>query len=194
MPMRLTCIEPVMEDSNGAEVKGQQRQLDPQHAERIKRYLESGDQCFLPEVILSIRTNLTEELDETQKPIGVKSAGDEDGIGIARAWKSRNIRVHRITVDRKKLADILAQKLIRRVDGNHRLGALADQLLPVRAVEKDIALFQRQPLNFSLRQLKMFQICQLKLPVYDVVHADDCNAIARRICLFARSVLNQIQK
>jgi hypothetical protein len=89
-----------MEDGNGAEVKGQQRQLDPQHAERIKRYLESGDQCFLPEVILSIRTNLTEELDETQNPIGVKSAGDEDGIGISRAWKSRNIRVHRITVDR----------------------------------------------------------------------------------------------
>ena len=33
----------VMEDAgDGAEVKGQQRQLDPQHAERIKRYLESG--------------------------------------------------------------------------------------------------------------------------------------------------------
>jgi hypothetical protein len=41
-----------MEVGNGAEVKGQQRKLDPQHAERIKRYLESGDQCFLPEVIL----------------------------------------------------------------------------------------------------------------------------------------------
>jgi hypothetical protein len=129
-----------MEDGGGREVKGQQRQIDPNHAERIKRYLESGDQCFLPEVILSIRTALTEELDETQKPIGVRSAGD-DGIGITRAWKRRNMRVHRITVERNKIADILAQKLIRRVDGNHRL-ALAATLTPdVRLLTKYLAPF-----------------------------------------------------
>src|SRR5258708_6897675 len=81
-----------MEDGNGSEIRGQQRQLDPQHAERIKRYLESGDQCFLPEVILSIRTSLTEEFDNTQKRIGVKSTNNEDGIVIARAWKNQNIR------------------------------------------------------------------------------------------------------
>jgi hypothetical protein len=119
----------LMEDGDGAVVAGQQRQLDPSHAERIKHYLESGDQCFLPEVILSVRTDLTEELDETQKPIGVRSAADQDGIGITRAWKRPNMRVHRITVDRDKIPDILAQKLIRRVDGNHRL-ALADKLTP----------------------------------------------------------------
>lgn len=118
----------VMEDDgNGAEVKGQQRKLDPQHAERIKRYLESGEQRFLPEVILSIRTALTEEVDRTRKPSGVKSTNEEDGIAIGRAWKSQNIRVHRVKVDRKKLPDILAKKLIRRMDGNHRL-ALADTL------------------------------------------------------------------
>jgi hypothetical protein len=131
----------LMEDGNGAEVKGQQRQLDPQHAERIKHYLESGDQCFLPEVILSVRTVVTDELDETQRPIGVKSTGEEDGIGISRAWKSRNIRVHRMTIDRQKLPDIVAHKLIRRVDGNHRL-ALADTLAPdVSLLTKYLAPF-----------------------------------------------------
>jgi hypothetical protein len=115
------------DDGNGAEVKGQQRKLDPEHAEPIKRYLESGEQRFLPEVILSIRTALTEEVDRTRKPIGVKSTSEENGIAIGRAWKSQNIRVHRVKVDRKKLADIRAKKLIRRVDGNHRL-ALADTL------------------------------------------------------------------
>jgi hypothetical protein len=75
----------VMQDAgDGPEVDGQQRTLDPQHAERIKRYLESGEQRFLPEVILSIRTALTDELDQTQKPIGVKTTSDEDGIVIGR--------------------------------------------------------------------------------------------------------------
>jgi len=113
-------------DRDGAGVQGQQRQLDPQHAERIKRYLESGEQRFLPEVILSIRVALTEEFDRTRTPIGVNST-NQDGIAIGRAWKSQNIRVHRIKIDRRKLPEILARKLIRRVDGNHRL-ALASTL------------------------------------------------------------------
>ncbi len=115
------------EDGDGAGVKGQQRKLDPLHAERIKRYLEGGEQRFLPEVILSIRTALVEELDQTQKPIGVRSASAEDGIVVSRAWKSQNIRVHRVRIDRDKLPELLVKKLIRRVDGNHRL-ALAETL------------------------------------------------------------------
>ena len=117
----------MVDDDSGGAVQGQQRQLDPQHAERIKRYLESGEQRFLPEVVLSVRTELTEELDRTRKPIGVKSTNEADGIAIGRAWKSQNIRVHRVKVDRKKLAEIRERKLIRRVDGNHRL-ALVDKL------------------------------------------------------------------
>ena len=115
------------EDGKGAEVKGQQRKLNPQHAERIKRYLESGERRFLPEVILSIRTELADELDLTSKPIGIKTASEENGIGIERVWKSKYMRVHRVSIDRAKLSDIQARKLIRRVDGNHRL-ALADTL------------------------------------------------------------------
>ena len=117
----------MVDNDSGGLVQGQQRQIDPKHAERIKRYLESGEQRFLPEVVLSVRTDLTDELDRTRKPIGVKSTNEAAGIVIGRAWKSQNIRVHRMKVDRKKLADIREKKLIRRVDGNHRL-ALADQL------------------------------------------------------------------
>ena len=113
------------DDGDGAQMKGQQRKIDPQHAERIKRYLENGDQRFLPEVILSIRIGLTEEVDRTHKPIGVKSTSEENGIVIGRAWKSQKIRVHRVKIDRKKLPGILAKKLIRRVDGNHRLALAA---------------------------------------------------------------------
>ncbi len=49
----------------------------------------------------------------------------EDGIAINRAWKSEKIRVHRVKIDRKKLANIRDKKLIRRVDGNHRLALAA---------------------------------------------------------------------
>jgi hypothetical protein len=115
------------EGTNDGQVEGQQRQIDPAHAERIKRYLESGEQRFMPEVILSLRHELVEEVDRTQKPIGVKSVKADDGIIVGRAWKGQNIRVHRVTVDRKCLDDIRARKLIRRVDGNHRL-KLADTL------------------------------------------------------------------
>jgi hypothetical protein len=112
---------------NAAEVKGQQRKLDLEHAERIKRYLESGQQRFLPEVILSIRVDLDEERSKTQKAIGVRSKTSEDGITISRRWRSENIHVHRVKIERKKLENIRDKKLIRRVDGNHRL-ALAERL------------------------------------------------------------------
>jgi len=117
-----------MERAQDGMVVGQQRQLDVQHAESIKRYLENGDQRFLPEIILSIRTTLREELNEELRPIGVSSTGD-DGIAIARAWKSEKMRVHRVKIDRQRLEEIKSHKLIRRVDGNHRLayaGNLAD--------------------------------------------------------------------
>jgi hypothetical protein len=117
-----------MNDGDGeGQVCGQQRQTSPEHAERIRRYLEGGEQRFLPEVILSVRTELKDEFDQNSKQIGVKTTAEAGGISIGRAWKSKNIRVHRVKVERKKLEEIHEQKLIRRVDGNHRL-ALADQL------------------------------------------------------------------
>jgi hypothetical protein len=114
------------EGTVSGQVTGQQRELDMQHAEGIQRYLQNGEQRFLPEVILSVRTELTEERNKEFKQIGVASTGD-DGIRITRAWKSENIRVHRVRIDRRKLSAIKANKLIRRVDGNHRL-AYAESL------------------------------------------------------------------
>ena len=109
-------------------MQGQQRQLDPAHAERIKRYLESGEQRFIPEVILSVRKNVLADADiKTRKPLGVESVNHDDGIEIGRPWRSKNIRVHRVKIDRKMIAAIRVNKLIRRVDGKHRL-ALADKL------------------------------------------------------------------
>jgi hypothetical protein len=118
-----------MEDSTALGlVKGQQRQLDPAHAERIKRYLESGEQRFIPEVILSVRKNVLPDVDiKTSKQRGVESVNQDDGIEIGRPWRSTNIRVHRVKIDRRMIAEIRDKKQIRRVDGNHRL-ALADQL------------------------------------------------------------------
>jgi len=113
--------------ADGAGIKGQQRRLDTEHAERIKRYLESGERRFLPEVILSVRTALIEEVDQTQIPVGVMSLDPADGILIKRMWKSRRIRVHGVRVKKSSLNEIKRKKLIRRVDGNHRL-ALADKL------------------------------------------------------------------
>lgn len=118
---------PYEEAMDVGQVRGQQRELDLQHAERIKRYLERGDQRFLPEVVLSVRTDLREELSGELRPIGVASKGD-DGITITRAWKSESIRVHRVKIDRRRLSEIKTNKLIRRVDGNHRL-AYAESLL-----------------------------------------------------------------
>src|SRR4051794_37094263 len=52
-----------MEEAGDGTVQGQQRQLNPEHAASIKSYLEIGQQRFLPEVILSVRTELSDELD-----------------------------------------------------------------------------------------------------------------------------------
>ncbi len=117
----------LMEDGHGGAVMGQQRTIDPDHAERIKRYLENGEQRFLPEVILSIRVDLEEEVNKTHKAVGVKTRTAANGITISRVWRRENIRIHRVKIDRKMLAQIRDQKLIRRVDGNHRL-ALAETL------------------------------------------------------------------
>ena len=118
----------LMEDKpNDGDVQGQQRTINPEHAERIKHYLQSGERRFLPEVILSVRTTLEDTRNSSNKVIGVKTAGETNGIVIGRPWSSQHIQVHRVTIERKKLAEIREKKLIRRVDGNHRL-ALAEKL------------------------------------------------------------------
>jgi hypothetical protein len=69
------------------------------------------------------------------KPIGVFSQGD-DGIRITRISKGAKQKLHRIRIDRQQLETIHANKLIRRVDGNHRLANAAtlvdDESLPTK--------------------------------------------------------------
>lgn len=115
-----------MKAGGSQRVEGHQRQIDPEHAERIKKYLERSDNRFIPEIILSIRTDLEPELDELSRQIGVRSNGT-DGIYIKRRWKSKNVRIHQIKIDSRVLYQIHIDKRIRRIDGNHRL-ELADQL------------------------------------------------------------------
>jgi hypothetical protein len=107
------------------QVEGHQRQIDLQHARNIKDYLENRDNRFIPEVILSVRTDTVPEMYGLDQ-VGITSAAD-DGIGIRRSFSSKNVRVHQIQIERDKLKGILEERRIRRIDGNHRL-AVAPEL------------------------------------------------------------------
>lgn len=113
---------------DNTQVIGHQRQIDEKHAAEIKQYLEKSNTRFFPEIILSIRTDFTPEYygpGETEQ-VGIKSYGG-NGIEIRRKYSSRTVRVHQIKIDSRKLQEIKERKLIRRIDGNHRLW-LAEQL------------------------------------------------------------------
>lgn len=107
------------------QVVGHQRQIDAEHAQRIKNYLESSDNRFLPEIILSARLDFQEEME------GVNSVGvlydSGNGIRIERRWKQKGNQVHRITIEEATIPEIIEQRLIRRIDGNHRL-SITDEL------------------------------------------------------------------
>jgi len=105
----------------GTAVQGHQRAIDPDHANAIKRYLQNGQLRFIPEVILSVRANFRDELDDQQRIIGIVS-DDTPGLTVKRRFKSKNIATHQIIVDRERLPVLIEQeKRIRRIDGNHRL-------------------------------------------------------------------------
>jgi len=108
-------------------VAGHQRQLDGQHAKDIKDYLENSDSRFFPEVILSVRTAIEDVSNPGGDVIGVTSEGN-DGVFISRRFSGKNHRTQNVHVLRRRLDEIKRTKLIRRIDGNHRL-ALADELI-----------------------------------------------------------------
>lgn len=113
--------------AGGQELEGHQRSVSLEHAERIKSYLELGDNRFLPEIILSCRTELS-PIERESVVIGVKSSSD-DGIQIRKKTSSAKDSIHVISISGSALEDVVSNRLIRRIDGNHRL-ALADQLEP----------------------------------------------------------------
>ena len=121
---------------NGFRVIGHQRAESGNHAKAIKKYLEYGENRFLPEVILSVRTPVNlivndgeidpAELGLGQEVFGVKNR-DNGPISISRRYASRIARIQQLRIRRIDLVKVKQNKLIRRIDGNHRLH-LADQL------------------------------------------------------------------
>lgn len=106
-------------------VIGHQRELILSHAEAIKKYLERNDSRFLPEVILAVRYE-GELIRFGDEAVGIRTP--EDGpIGMERRFSGKNHRIQRLWVQRSKLDAVKAARLIRRIDGNHRL-ALAESL------------------------------------------------------------------
>lgn len=126
-----------MEDGEqGFRVVGHQRAESEKHAEDIKKYLERSENRFLPEVILSVRVPVKlivnrgeigpNELGLGDMVFGVKS--DNGGpLEISRRYTSPTMRMQRLRVRRGDLEQIRRDKIIRRIDGNHRLH-LAEQL------------------------------------------------------------------
>ncbi len=114
--------------SNAAEpgrVVGHQRQLNEKHALDIKKYLEQSDSRLIPEVILSVRGMFINVTDQA-KVIGVES---EEGalIAVSRRFAGKHQRIQQVRIKRSDLQVVKEQKLIRRIDGNHRL-AMAETL------------------------------------------------------------------
>jgi len=101
-------------------------ELDPKHAQDIRRYLEHGDNRFIPEVILSLRCGNLKEISESGEILGVQTTSDSD-IVVKRRFSGRNHHIQQIRVRRSRVDAIKKAKLIRRIDGNHRL-AFAEHL------------------------------------------------------------------
>lgn len=124
----LAAVSVPYELSDGAElgrVVGHQRQLNAKHALDIKKYLEQSDSRLIPEVILSVRGVFNNTTDQ-ERVIGVES--EEDAlITISRRFAGKHQRIQQIKIQSNDLEGVKEQKLIRRIDGNHRL-AMAETL------------------------------------------------------------------
>jgi len=126
-----------MEDGEqGFRVVGHQRVESTKHAEDIKHYLEHSENRFIPEVILSVRTSINlltsnGEFDPEDSGIGetVYGVKTQDGslVDISRRYSSQSMRMQKIRIHRSDLEQLKDDKIIRRIDGNHRLH-LAEQL------------------------------------------------------------------
>jgi len=92
--------------SKNGQGTGYQRQLDEQHVENIKRFLNKGRYRFFPEIVLSLRS---------------KRAVDPV-VTYAKRRASATDKAYRITVKLKALREDGFTR-IHRIDGNHRLKA-----------------------------------------------------------------------
>jgi hypothetical protein len=130
----MAAVSVPFELGTGAEpgrIVGHQRQLNEKHALDIKKYLEQSDSRLIPEVILSVRgvfNNTTAQ----ERVIGVES--EENAlIAVSRRFAGEHQRIQQIRIQRSDLEGVKEQKLIRRIDGNHRL-AMAEALVEDKIV------------------------------------------------------------
>jgi hypothetical protein len=124
----------------GQPIHGHQRAIDEKHSEEIKNYLENGKPRFIPEVILSVRAEVQEVVNELQEVIGVAS-NSVDGLVIERTVKAKNNPTHRIRIENSKLAKVRTDSIIRRIDGNHRLDKASELANDSLAPSKYLAPF-----------------------------------------------------
>lgn len=124
------------DDQQGFRVVGHQRIESAKHAEEIKHYLEQSENRFLPEVILSVRVPLLllvarGEVNPGDEGLGETVLGVESLpyslVSISRRWSGQKMRIQRIRIRNEHLDQLRQDKIIRRIDGNHRLH-LAEQL------------------------------------------------------------------
>jgi hypothetical protein len=114
-------MEPPQADGS---VTGHQRPIDPEHSAQVKRYFESKDRRFIPEIILSMRVPLTEERTADRRLLGLSH--QSDAMTLRRKHKSPNIPNHILKIRKAFLEQIRAEQRIRRIDGNHRLDRALD--------------------------------------------------------------------
>ncbi len=126
-----------MEETQQADrVFGHQRKESLRHAEEIKKYLEASGNRFFPEIILSVRVPVklitsrgevtSEDLGLGEIVFGARSVTDSL-VEISRLYSSATMRMQSLRVRIADLQRVRTEKVIRRIDGNHRL-YLADQL------------------------------------------------------------------
>lgn len=111
-------------------VTGHQRQESEKHAADIKKYLELSENRFLPEVILSVRLPVRlvtargetdpDDLGFGETVFGVKNL-DKSELTISRKYSSSTTRMQRLRIKRSDLEKVKTERIIRRIDGNHRL-------------------------------------------------------------------------
>jgi hypothetical protein len=122
------------EGTEAGRVVGHQRQLNEKHALDIKKYLEQSDSRLIPEIILSVRGVFNNET-EQERVIGVET-GEGALIAVSRRFAGKHQRIQQIRIQRGDLEAVKEQKLVRRIDGNHRLAMAEaleeDQIVPTK--------------------------------------------------------------
>ncbi len=140
---RVSVAYQMSDPSGQTRVEGFQREIDPQHAIEIKKYLEDSDVRFLPEVILSVRSDFMTEVETDTEAQELMSADEE--IIIRPRWRGKQVYQVRVKID--ALESIRAQRRIRRIDGNHRLERAKD-------LTEDLSLLRKYHAPFCMILLK----------------------------------------